>query len=155
MTSVTKCEIKRIQENKSTNSEYLTFGFFDKGHGMKLEFIDWTQLQTQPDKPDYIRGYIYPWGSKIPVIDLKFLYDRKTTEILATSCLVIFEHCVTYKYYFAIAVEELSNVINLAGGKENEKSSLLISARNYLSKNPDATDWNILLSRLTSSATLN
>lgn len=134
------------QASKNKKGECLTFAFFEKGHGMELELVGWTHLYPEPDKPDYFKGVIEPWGSKIPVIDLKILHGRGTTEITDRTCIVIFEHFEAYKYYFAMVVEDLSNVINIADGTENGASPLLVSARRHLSDDRAVNDWNTILS---------
>jgi len=126
----------QIQAAKSREGKYLGFAFLEKDDGMKLEFVGWTKLTPQPDKPDYIRGVVNPWGCEIPVIDLRILYGKGTTELTETTCIVVFEHFEQYKYNFGIVVEELSNVINIADGTENKISPLLLSARRHFSTGP-------------------
>lgn len=128
--------VSQLQVAKRKEDEYLTFTFFEKNHGMELEAAGWTKLRPPPDKPDYIRGDINPWGCEIPVIDLKILYGKGPTEMTATTCIVIFKHTETYQYYFGMVVGELSNVINIADGTENKMSPLLLSAKWHLSTNP-------------------
>ncbi len=130
----------QVQTAKSKEGEYIVFTFFEKNHGMELEAAGWTKLRPQPDKPDYIRGDVNPWGREIPVIDLKILYGKGPTEMTATTCIVIFESPEPYQYYFGMVVGELSSVINIANGTENKMSQLLLSAKWYLSTNPTVTN---------------
>jgi len=127
---------RQIQAAKSREGKYLVFAFFEKDRGMELEVIGWTKLTPQPDRPDYIRGLVNPWGCEVPVIDLRTLYGKGKTEMTETTCIVIFEHSELYKYYFGLVVEELSNVINIADGTENKTSPLLLSARRHFSVSP-------------------
>jgi len=127
---------RQMQTAKSREGKYLAFTFFEKDHGMELEFVGWAKLKPQPDKPDYIQGVANPWGCEIPVIDLRVLFGKDATEMTNTTCIVIFEHFESYKYYFGMVVEELSNVINIADGAENKMSSLLLSAKRHLSISP-------------------
>ncbi len=127
---------RQIQAAKSRKGKYPAFAFFEKDHGMELEFVGWAKLKPQHDKPDYIRGVINPWGCEIPVINLRVLYGKGVTEMTNTTCIVIFEHFEPYKYYFGVVVEELSNVINIADGTENQMSPLLLSAKRHLSVSP-------------------
>lgn len=127
---------RQIQAAKSREGKYLGFAFLEEDDGMELEVLSWTKLTPQPNKPDYIRGVVNPWGCEIPVIDLRTLYGKGTTELTETTCIVIFEHSEPYKYYFGIVVEELSNVINIADGTENQMSPLLLSAKRHLSVSP-------------------
>ncbi len=145
----------QVQAAKSKEGKYLAFAFFEKDCGLELEVIGWTQFQAQPNKPDYIKGAVHPWGSEIPVIDLGVLYGKDATEMTDTACIVIFEHTEQYKYYFAMVVEELSNVINIANGTENKMSPLLLSAKKHLSSSPSANDWNTVLSQLIASVIAN
>jgi chemotaxis signal transduction protein len=124
------------QTAKRKEGEYLAFTFFEKSHGMELELTGWTKLGPQPDKPDYIRGIVNPWGCEIPVIDLRILYGKGPTEMTPTTCIVILEQSEQCEYYFGMVVAELSNVINIKDGTENKMSSLLLSARRHLSTNP-------------------
>jgi len=126
----------QVQTAKAKEGKYPAFVFFEKDHGMELEFVGWTKLEPQPDKPDYVRGLVNPWGCEIPVIDLGILYSKGATRMTNTACIVIFEHSELYKYYFGIVVEELSNVINIADGTESKTSSLLLSARRHFSVSP-------------------
>ena len=127
---------RQVQTAKSKEGKYLAFAFFEKNHGMELEFVGWAKLKPQPDKADYIKGIVNPWGCEIPVIDLGVLYDKGATEMTNTTCIVIFEHFELYKCYFGIVVEELSNVINIADGAENKMLPLLLSAKRHLSVSP-------------------
>ncbi|MHC4497726.1 MAG: chemotaxis protein CheW [Planctomycetota bacterium] len=127
---------KEFQATESKNGKYLSFTFFEKNQGMELEVVGWTELTSRPDTPDYVRGVVNPWGCEIPVIDLRILYGKGTTGPTDAMCIIIFEHTESYKYYFAIVVEELSNVINIADGTENRTSPLLLSARRHLSVSP-------------------
>jgi purine-binding chemotaxis protein CheW len=127
---------RQIQATKNREGKYLGFAFLEKDDGMELEVVGWTELTPQPDKPDYIRGVVNPWGCEIPVIDLRTLYGKGTTELTDTTCIVIFEHFESYKYYFGMLVEELSNVINIAEGTENKVSPLLLSAKRHLFVSP-------------------
>jgi len=126
----------RLQAAGSKEGKYLTFTFFEKHHGMKLEVVGWTRLKLQPDKPGYIKGVVNPWGCEIPVVDLGVLYGRGATEMTAGTCIVIFEHSEGYKYYFGMVVKELSNVMNIADRTENRVSQLLLSAKRHLSTSP-------------------
>jgi len=126
----------QVQTAKSKESEYIVFTFFEKNHGMELEFVGWTKLRPQPDKPDYIKGGVNPLSCEIPVIDLKILYGKGPTEMTASSCIVILEHPGPRKCYFGVVVDELSKVINIADGTENKMSPLLLSAKRHLSTNP-------------------
>ncbi|MHC4640229.1 MAG: chemotaxis protein CheW [Planctomycetota bacterium] len=125
---------------KSQEGEYLAFTFFEKNHGMELEVAGWTKLGPQPDKPDYIRGIVNPWGCEIPVIDLRILYGKGPTEMTSSTCIVIFENPNPCEYYFGMVVAELSNVINIKDGTENKMSSLLLSAKRYFTTNPVETN---------------
>ena len=127
---------RQLQAAKSKESKYLTFMFFEKDRGMELEVVGQTKLRPLPNKPDYIKGVVNPWGCEIPVIDLRVLYGKGTTELTQTTCIIIFEHCESYRYYFAMVVEELSNVINIADGTENKMSPLLLSAKRHFSISP-------------------
>ena len=127
---------RQMQTSKSWEGKYLAFAFFEKNHGMELEFVGWAKLKAQPNKPHYIKGVVNPWGCEIPVIDLRDLYGKGATEMTNTTCIVIFEHSELYKYYFGLVVEELSNVINIANGTENKTSQLLLSAKRHLSVSP-------------------
>ena len=124
------------QTANSKEGEYLAFTFFEKNQGMELELAGWTKLGLLPDKPDYIRGTVNPWGREIPVIDLRILSGEGPTEMTPTTCIVILEQPDQCEYYFGMVVAELSNVINLEDGTENKMSSLLSSARRFLSTNP-------------------
>ncbi len=124
------------QAARGEEDEYLTLTFFEKNHGMELEVAGWTKLRPLPDKPEYIRGDVNPWGREIPVIDLKVLYGKGPTEMTAKTCFVILRHPELHEDYFGMVVDELSNVINLADGTENKMSPLLLSARRHLSANP-------------------
>lgn len=126
----------QLQVAESKEGKYLTFTFFEKDLGIKLEVVGWTKLRPLPHKPDYIRGAVNLWGCEIPVIDLRVLYGTGTTEMTSTTCIIIFEHCELYKYYFGMVVEELSNVVNIAEGTENKISPLLLSAKRQLSISP-------------------
>lgn len=126
----------RVKTAKSEEGEYLTFTFFEKNDGMKLEVAGWTKLRPLPDKPEYIRGDVNPWGYEIPVIDLKVLYGKGPTEMTSATCFVIFQHPELHEDYFGMVVDGLSNVINLADGTENKMSPLLLSARHHLSTSP-------------------
>ena len=130
----------QVKTAKSQEGEYLAFTFFEKNHGMELEVAGWTKLGPQPDKPDYIRGIVNPWGREIPVIDLRILYGKGPTEMTYRTCIVIFENPNPYEYYFGMVVAELSNVINITDGTENKMSSLLLSARRHLSAIPMVTN---------------
>ncbi|MHC4362096.1 MAG: chemotaxis protein CheW [Planctomycetota bacterium] len=121
---------------ESKNGRYLSFTFFEKNHGMELEVLGWTELTSRPDAPDYVRGVVNPWGCEIPVIDLRILYGKGAAVPTDAMCIIIFEHTQSYEYYFAIVVEELSNVINIVDGTENRTSPLLLSARRHLSVSP-------------------
>ena len=130
-------QIKRqMRTAKNRKGKYPAFAFFEKDQGMELEFVGWEKLKPQPDKPHYIRGVVNPWGCEIPVIDLGILYGKGATEMTDTTCIVIFEHFEPYRYYFGMVVKELSNVTNIADGMENKMSSLLLSAKQYLSVSP-------------------
>ena len=118
---------------KSKQNKYLTFSFFDNGHGMELEFIGWVQIRSKPNKPGYIRGFIGLFGSEIPVIDLRNPHSEGIQGITNRSCIVIFRHFESGRCYFGMLVEELSNIINIADGTENKLSPLLLSAREHLS----------------------
>jgi len=124
------------QTAKSKEGEYLAFTFFEKNHGMELEVAGWTKLGPLPDKPDYIRGTVNPWGCEIPVIDLRILSGKGPTEMTPTTCIVILEQPDQCEYYFGMVVAELSKVINIKDGTENKMSSLLLSAKRHLSTNP-------------------
>jgi chemotaxis signal transduction protein len=126
----------QVQTAKSEQGEYLAFTFFEKNHGMELELAGWTKLGPRPDKPDYIRGIVNPWGREIPVIDLRILYGKGPTEMTPTTCIVILEQPDSREYYFGMVVAEISNVINITDGTENKMSSLLLSAKRHLSTNP-------------------
>lgn len=128
------------QTAKRKEGEYLAFTFFEKSHGMELELAGWTKLGPQPDKPDYIRGVVNPWGCEIPVIDLRILYGKGPTEMTPTTCIVILEQPEQREYYFGMVVAELSKIINITDGTENKMSSLLSSARRHLSTNPLGTN---------------
>jgi hypothetical protein len=127
---------RQMQTAKSREGEHPAFAFFEKNHGMELEFVGWAKLKPQSDKADYIKGIVNPWGCEIPVIDIGILHGKGTTEMTDTTCIVIFEHFEPYKYYFGMVVEEISNVINIADGTENKMSSLLLSAKRHLSVSP-------------------
>ena|GEM_PF-6182398 len=127
---------RRMQTAKSKESKYLTFTFFEKDHGMGLEVVGWTELRPQLDRPAYVKGVVNPWGCGVPVIDLRVLNGNGTTEMTATTCIVIFECNEDYGYYFGIVVEELSNVMNIAEFSENEMSPLLMSAKRHFSISP-------------------
>jgi chemotaxis signal transduction protein len=127
---------RKVQAVKSKEGKYLTFSFLGKDRGLELEVIGWTQLLPQPARPDYIKGVISPWGSEIPVIDLRLLYGKGTTALTDTTCIVIFEHDEPYRYYFGMVVEELSNVVNIADGGTERISQLLLSAKRYFSVSP-------------------
>lgn len=136
---------ERVQAAKSKEGKYLTFAFFEKDRGMKLEFVGWMQLsaqRAQPEKHRCVKGIITPWGGGIPVIDLKFLHGRGLIKMTDTSCIVIFEYSEPYKHYFGIVVEELSNVFNIAEGTENKDSWLLLSAKKHLSSRREKKNWN-------------
>jgi purine-binding chemotaxis protein CheW len=126
----------QLKTAKSKEGEYLTFTFFEKNDGMELEVAGWTKLRPLPDKPEYIRGDVNPWGREIPVIDLKVLYGKGLTEITATTCFIILQHPDLHEDYFGMVVDELSNLINIEDGMENGMSPLLLSARRHLSTNP-------------------
>lgn len=126
----------QVQPTRSEEDEYLTLTFFEKNDGMELEVAGWTKLRPLPDKPEYIRGDVNPWGREIPVIDLKVLYGKGPTEMTAKTCFVILRHPELHEDYFGMVVDELSNVINTADGTENKMSPLLLSARRHLSANP-------------------
>lgn len=128
------------QTAKSKEGEYLAFTFFEKKHGMELEVAGWAKLGAQPDKPDYIRRIVNPWGCDIPVIDLRVLYGKGPAEMTATTCIVIFEQPEPCQCYFGMVVDKLSNIINVSDGTENKMSPLLLSARRHLSTNPMLTN---------------
>ena len=125
-----------LQAAESQNGKYLSFTFFEKDAGMELEVVGWTELKPRTDKPACVRGVVNPWGCDIPVIDLRILYGKGRVEMTRGACIVIFEHTESYKYYFAVVVDELSNVINIADGTVNEMSPLLLSAKRHLSVSP-------------------
>lgn len=136
---------KKVQAARSKESKYLTFAFFEKDCGMKLELVGWTQLipqRAQSGKRQCVKGIVTLWGDMIPVIDLKFLHRHGSTEMTDTSCIVIFEYSEPYKHYFGIVVEELSEVLNIAEGTENKHSSLLLSAKKHLSSRREEKIWN-------------
>jgi len=136
---------KKMQVAKSKECNYLTFAFFEKEHGMELEFVGWTHLSApgaQLGRHRCVKGLITPWGGGIPVIDLKFLHGKGSTEMTDSSCIVIFEYSEPYRHYFGIAVEALSNVFNIAEGTENKRSSLLLSARRHLSSRRKRRNWS-------------
>lgn len=127
---------RQLQVARNKEGKYLTFAFFDKVHGMELEVVGWTRLRPLPHKHDCIKGIVNPWGCEIPVIDLRVLYGTGRTAMTSTTCIVIFEHYESYKYYFGMVVEEISNVANIAEGTENKTSSLLSSAKRHLCVSP-------------------
>jgi purine-binding chemotaxis protein CheW len=127
---------RHVQVTNSREGRYLSFGFFEKDCGIELEFLGWTKLVPQPDKPDYIKGVVKPWECEIPVIDLRTLYGKRPTQMTDTTCIVIFEDSEPYKYFFGMVVGDLSNVINIADGTENRMSPLLLSAKRHLLINP-------------------
>ena len=139
VTSLQIQSIRRIQTVRSKESKYLTFAFFEKDEGMQLKVLGWRKLKPESDKPDYVRGTVSPWGLEIPVIDLSALYKKGATKMTSTTCIVIFEHFVTYKYYFGLMVGCLSNVINIAGG-ETKLSPLLLSVKRHLSSRPELSN---------------
>jgi purine-binding chemotaxis protein CheW len=132
---VTQIE-RRLQTVQSKNGRYLTFTFLETKRGMELGVEGWTELKPLPDKPDYIKGVINPWGPEIPVIDLRALYRKRPTKLTSTTCIIIFEHVEAYKYYFGMTVNDLSSVVNIADGTENRMLPLLLSAERYLSVRP-------------------
>jgi chemotaxis signal transduction protein len=127
---------RRLQAVQSKNGRYLAFTFLETQRGMELTVVGWTTLRRQPDKPNYVTGVISPWGCEIPVIDLRVLYGRHPTQLTSTTCVIIFEHVETYKCYFAMTVDDLSSVVNIADGVENRMSPLLLSAERHLSVRP-------------------
>ena len=136
MIQAAKETVQQVPIPESREGRYLAFAFLEKDHGTELEFAGWTRLKLRPDKPDYVRGAVNPWGCEIPVFDLGVLYGKGATEMTSTTCIVIFEHGDPYRYYFGIVVEEISNVINLADATENRMSPLLLSAKRHLSVSP-------------------
>lgn len=126
----------RLRMPGSTRNTYLSFLFAEKDKGMELEFVGRVELKPQPDKPDCIVGCVNPWGCDIPVIDLRILCGRGSTQMIPTSCIIIFEHFESYRYYFGMVVEDVSNVVNIADGSENAVSPLLMSAKRHLSLAP-------------------
>jgi chemotaxis signal transduction protein len=130
-------EQARTVENE--DDEYMIFTFFEKDLGMQLEFAGWARLETQPEKPGYVKGVVNTWGCSIPVIDLRAPNAMAATETTDAACIVIFEQPEQYKHYFGMVVEEVSNVIDIVDGSENRRSPLLVSARRHLSTDA-ATD---------------
>jgi chemotaxis signal transduction protein len=127
---------RQLQIGKNKEGKYLTFAFFEKARGMELEVVGWTKLRPLPHKHDCIKGVVNPWGCEIPVFDLRVMYGTGRTAMTSTTCIVIFEHYESYKYYFGMVVEEPSNVANIAEGIETKMSSLLSSAKRHLSVSP-------------------
>jgi len=120
---------EKAQVAVSKEGDYLTFALLDKDQGMESALVGWVKLspqKAQSDKSSFIKGIVNPWGSPIPVLDLKFLHGRGKTEMTDTTCIVIFEYFEPYKYYVGIVVEDLSNVFNITGGPVNGVSPSLL-----------------------------
>ncbi len=105
---------ERVQAARSKEGKYLTFASLEKDHNKKLhlEVVGWVQLEVRSDKSEKVKWIVNLWGYEIPVVHSSTLSGRGTAEIPDTACLIIFE---SSKRYSGMAVNAISNVMNIAG----------------------------------------
>jgi hypothetical protein len=107
---------EQVQAAMSKEGRYLTFAFLEKGPNKKLELqvVGWTRLELPSSKSENIKCTTCLDGEEIPLVYPRILLSRGTAAITDTACIIIFEHCEPQKYYSAIVVDAVSNVMNIA-----------------------------------------
>ena len=79
-----------------------------------MEVVGWTELNERPDNP-HIKGTVHLWEDDIPVKNSAASDAKTATKMPETACIVVFKYTKPYEYYLAIAVDSISNVMNIAG----------------------------------------
>ena len=128
--------VKNVLPNKRSEGQvaqdrigsYLTFNLTEKDEGIVLKFCGRMELRSLPGRPPFIKGAVNPWGCDIPIIDLQVLYHGRPTPMTTRACIVLFEYHEPHKCYFGTVVGNISSVLNIADGSQNQKSPLLLSA---------------------------
>jgi purine-binding chemotaxis protein CheW len=105
---------ERLQKAGKTESEYLTFTFFERAEDGRPELraVGWAKLTAREGRAKYIKGVVELWGQEIDIIDLRAKAGIGSTELTKRSCLVVFEYS---DHYLGMVVEDISSIINIAG----------------------------------------
>jgi purine-binding chemotaxis protein CheW len=80
---------------KSEASQFLTFGLGDDVFAidviMAKEVLDFAEVTTVPQTPDYMLGVINLRGSVVPVIDMRLKFGMEEREKTRDSCIIVVE----------------------------------------------------------------
>ncbi len=85
-------ELDRVNEKFL---QYLTFLLGEEVFGLEVnsvrEVIEYENVYSVPNVPEYIRGVMNLRGDVVPVIDLSSLFYGKSKEVSKFTCIVIVE----------------------------------------------------------------
>lgn len=77
------------------------------------EIRGWTDTETLPDAPDYVRGIINLRGIVLPVIDLKAKLGLGETAVSPTNVIIVIKND---EHLMGILVDAVSDIITLPAG---------------------------------------
>ena len=107
-----------------TGNGCLTFAFLNENHG-DITFMGRMKCEPVSDENAAVKGCIGSislWGDTIPIIDP--MYNRGSTKISEDTCIVIFEYLGKSRDFLGIVVEEVANVMNIAGKNIDDNDDL-------------------------------
>jgi hypothetical protein len=106
-----------VQATKSKEGRYLTFAVLKNSPYKKLELdvVGWTEFNVKRDKSTKIAGTVRLWGHEIPVKYIRISPGKGAVKLARTACIIVFEYSEPRKYYLAIVVDAISNVMAIAG----------------------------------------
>ena len=100
-----------------TGGKFLTFSLGREEYGVSIglvkEINGMMEITPVPGAPHYIKGVINLRGKIVPVMDLRLRFGLPEAEYTARTCLIVFEVGDNAKRLFSIAVDGVSEVLNI------------------------------------------
>jgi len=103
--------------SKLTGGKFLTFSLGREEYGVSIglvkEINGMMEITPVPRAPNYIKGVINLRGKIVPVMDLRLRFGLPEAEYNQRTCLIVFEVGDKTKRLFSIAVDAVSEVLNI------------------------------------------
>lgn len=100
-----------------TGGKFLTFSLGREEYGVSIglvkEINGMMDITPVPGAPQYIKGVINLRGKIVPVMDLRLRFGLPEAEYTTRTCLIVFEVGEKAKRLFSIAVDGVSEVLNI------------------------------------------
>ena len=116
--------------------KFLTFSLGREEYGVSIglvkEINGMMDITPVPGAPGYIKGVINLRGKIVPVMDLRLRFGLPEAEYTQRTCLIVFEVGEKAKRLFSIAVDSVSEVLNIQTAEMEQPARYSEQSEQYL-----------------------